>query len=73
MEEREAVSQGKLMARALPTNSGVITDGLLRAATALQVGVYEYKDGDDDVLAMKGIETTVKEIERLARALRRTF
>jgi hypothetical protein len=62
------------MAQSLPTNTGVITAGLLRAAVALQVGVYEFKDGNiDDTEAMKGIESAAKEIERLVRALRKTF
>lgn len=62
------------MARPLPTNSGTITSYLLRAATALQVGVYEFNDGDiEDTEAFKGIEAATKEIERLARALKRTF
>jgi hypothetical protein len=60
------------MAQALPTNTGVITAGLLRAAVALQVGVYEFREGDDTI-AMKGIEAAAKEIERLVRALRKTF
>lgn len=62
------------MAQPLPTNTGIITARLLRAAVALQVGVYEFKDADiDDTEAMKGIETAAKEIERLVRALKRTF
>jgi hypothetical protein len=61
------------MASALPTNTGVITAGLLKAAVALQVGVYEFKEGDDDTIGMKGIEAAAKEIERLTRALRMTF
>jgi hypothetical protein len=62
------------MAQALPTNTGVITAGLLRAATALQVGVYEFKDSAlDDTEAFKSIEAAAKEIERLTRALKKTF
>lgn len=62
------------MAQALPTNTGVITSGLLRAAVALQVVVYEFKDGDvEDTEALKGIEAVGKEIERLIRALKKTF
>jgi hypothetical protein len=62
------------MARPLPTNTGIITAGLLRAAVALQVGVYEFKDGDiEDTEAFKGIEAAAKEIERLTRALKKTF
>jgi hypothetical protein len=62
------------MAQALPTNTGVITAGLLKAAVALQVGVYEFNGGGiDDTEAMKGIEAASKEIERLTRALRKTF
>ena len=61
------------MAQSLPTNTGVITAGLLRAAVALQVGVYEFKDSDDDTLALRGIEAAAKEIERLVRALKKTF
>ena len=62
------------MARYLPTNTGVITAELLRAAVALQVGVYEFKDGNiEDTEAFKGIEAAAKEIERYTRALRKTF
>jgi len=62
------------MAQPLPTNTGIITAGLLRAAVALQMGVYEFKDGDiDDTESMKGIEAAAKEIERLTRALKKTF
>lgn len=62
------------MARALPTNTGVIKAGLLRSATALQVGVYEFGDGViDDTKALEGIESAAKEIERLVRALKKTF
>ena len=62
------------MAQPLPTNAGVITAGLLRAATALQLGVYEFKDSVlDDTKAFQGIEVAAKEIERLVRALRKTF
>ena len=62
------------MAHTLPTNTGVITAGLLQAATSLQVGVYEFKAGNiSDTEAFKGIEAAAKEIERLVRALRKTF
>jgi hypothetical protein len=61
------------MAKPLPTNTGVITSGLLRAATALQVGVYEFRDAEIDTEALKGIEAAAKEIERLVRALKKTF
>ena len=62
------------MAKPLPTNTGVITSDLLRASTALQVGVYEFKEGSvEDTEAFKGIEAAAKEIERLVKALKRTF
>ena len=62
------------MPKPLPTNTGIITDGLLRAAVALQVGVYEFKDGNiEDTEAFKGIEAAAKEIERYTRSLRKTF
>ena len=62
------------MAQPLPTNTGIITARLLRAAVALQVGVYEFKEGSiEDTEAMKGIEVAAKEIERLVRALRKVF
>jgi hypothetical protein len=62
------------MGQPLPTNTGIITARLLKAAVALQVGVYEFKEGTiDDTEAFKGIEAAAKEIERLTRALRKTF
>ena len=60
------------MPKPLPTSEVQITSGLLRAATSLQVAVYEYNGADiSDAEAMKGIEAASKEIERLTRALKR--
>ena len=58
------------MPKPLPTSEFVITSGLLRAATSLQVAVYEYLGSDvSDVIAIKGVKAASKEIERLTRAL----
>jgi phosphopantothenate synthetase len=62
------------MPKPLPTSTPVITDGILRAAAALVVAVYEFKDADiDDMQAMANIESISKAIDRLTRALRKTF
>ncbi len=62
------------MPKPLPTSTPVITDGLLRAAVALQFAVYEFKDGDiDDMQAMATIEHHSKAIDRLTRSLRKTL
>ena len=60
------------MPKPLPTSEAQITSGLLRAATSLQVAVYEYLNSDvSDAEAVKGVEAASKEIERLTRALNR--
>ena len=60
------------MAKPLPTSEALITSGLLRAATSLQVAVYEYNGSDvSDLEAIKGVEAASKEIERLTRALKK--
>lgn len=61
------------MTKPLPTSTPVITDGILRAACALQSAVYEFMDGDiNDTQAVDAIERCSKAIDRLARALRKT-
>ena len=62
------------MPKPLPTNEAMILKDLLRAATSLQVGVYEYEGSDvSDLESIKGIQAATKEIERLTRALVRVF
>jgi hypothetical protein len=60
------------MAKPLPTSDAVITRDLLRAATSLQIAVYEYLDSQvSDVEAVKGIEEASKQITRLTVAIKR--
>jgi hypothetical protein len=62
------------MAKSLPIKIGVIMAGLLKAAVWLMVGVYEFCDANIAATdAFKRIEAAAKEIERLVRALKKTF